>query len=375
MHHHSGFNLRAAAIQNNITSEQKSGGFPLPVDLIRVVAIILVLMYHAANEPYSQLNMTSTQYFVFWWSTTFFLSIVVLGVPLFIMLSGALLLQPQKANEPIRFFLKKRLSRIGVAFAFWSVIYFAWSYFVDHTALTANSILQSLLDGGAYKQFWFIYLIMGLYLITPILRVVTANADRKILRYLIILWFIGVALVPLFHLFSGFQVDSNLFAFGGFIGYFVLGTYLIGLQMQTKTVKRLLVLGIISTIAATYLMNFVFQSMGEYYFFTYVTSATVIVSAAALFMLLSKRHPDWPKNSHPKIQQLVGAISANTLPIFFLHVIVIEALNQGLLGFRISLLDITPAVEIPLLTVVTLFLTLGLVMLFKKVAVLKTLIG
>lgn len=367
--------MREAIIQDDVKLQQTNGGFPLPVDLIRVVAIILVLMYHAANEPYSQLSMMPTQYFVFWWSTTIILSVVVLGVPLFVMLSGALLLQPQKAAEPIRVFLKKRLSRIGVAFVFWSIIYFAWSNLVDHTALTVNSIIQSFLDGGAYKQFWFIYLIMGLYLITPILRVITANADRRILRYLIILWFIGVALVPLFHLVSGFQVDSNLFVFGGFIGYFVLGTYLMGVEVETKTAKRLLVLGVALTIAATYLMNFVFQSMNEYYFFTYVTSATVIVSAAALYMILSKYHRDWPKNSHPKIRWLVKAISANTLPIFFFHVIVIEVLNQGLLGFRISLLDITPAVEIPLLTVVTLFLTLGLVLLFKKVPVLRTLIG
>jgi surface polysaccharide O-acyltransferase-like enzyme len=368
-------NLGKATIQGYVDSDQKSHGLSLPVDLIRVVAIILVLMYHAANEPYSQLSMSSTQYFVFWWSTTIYLSIVVLGVPLFVMLSGALLLQPQKADEPIRVFLKKRLSRIGIAFVFWSVIYFAWDYFVNHTVLTVNSIIQSLLDGGAYKQFWFIYLIMGLYLITPILRVITANAQKKILRYLIVLWFVAVALVPLFHLASGLQVDPNLFVFGGFIGYFILGAYLKGVQVETKTVKRLLLTGIILTVAATYLMNFVFQSMGQYNYFVYITSATVIVSSVALYMLLSKYPKDWPKNSHPKIKQLAKAISDNTLPIFFFHVIIIETLNQGLLGFRISLLEITPAIEIPLITVVTLFLTLGLVLLFKKIPVLRTLIG
>jgi surface polysaccharide O-acyltransferase-like enzyme len=291
------------------------------------------------------------------------------------MLSGALLLQPQKASEPIRVFLKKRLSRIGIAFVFWSVIYFAWDFFVNHTALTVNSVTQSLLNGGAYKQFWYIYLIMGLYLITPVLRVVTANADRKILRYLIILWFIGVALVPLFHLISGLQVDNNLFVFGGFIGYFVLGTYLIGTEVKTGTLKRLLFAGIILTIICTYLMSFVFQSMGQYNYFIYITSATVVVSAVCLYMLLGKYPKNWPQNSHPRLKRLVQAISANTLPIFFFHVIIVEALNKGLLGFRISLIEITPAIEIPLITVVTLFLTLGLLLLFKKVPVLRTLIG
>ncbi len=66
---------------------------------------------------------------------------------------------------------------------------------------------------------------------------------------------------------------------------------------------------------------------------------------------------------------------ANALPIFIFHVIILETLNKGLLGFKISLLEITPVFEIPLVTVVALFLTLGLILLFKKVPILRTLIG
>ena len=335
----------------------------------------MVIMFHALNEPYTGLSLNSTEYTVFWWSTSIYLALVIMGVPLFIMLSGSLLLQPSKVDEPIRVFLKKRLSRIGIAFVFWSAIYFAWDYFINKTVLTVNSVIQSFLSGGAYKQFWFIYLIMGLYLITPILRIVVAHADRRMLRYLIILWFIGVTLIPLFHLISGFTVDDNLFAFGGFIGYFVLGVYLMGMQVKTKTLKRLLAAGVVGTVAGLYLMAFPFHSAGQYFFFTYITSANVVLAAAALYLLLSKYPKNWPSNSHPRLSRLTHSISANTLPIFLFHVIVLETLNQGLLGFRISLFDISPVVEIPLVTVVALFLTFGLILLFKKVPILKTLIG
>ena len=144
-----------------------------------------------------------------WSSNSFYFSLVPLGVPLFLMLSGALLLQPSKADEPIRVFLKKRLARIGIAFVFWAAIYFVWSYYVDYAPLTVYSIIQSLLEHGPYYQFWFIYLIMGLYLITPILRVVVKNADRKILRYLIILWFVAASVPPLLHLITGLALDST----------------------------------------------------------------------------------------------------------------------------------------------------------------------
>ncbi len=345
------------------------------MDLIRVVAIILVIVYHVANEPYNPLSMTSTQYFAFWWSNAIYLSLATLGVPLFIMLSGALLLQPQKANEPLQVFLKKRLSRIGVAFVFWSIIYFAWGYFFNHTALTVNSVISELLNGGAYKQFWFIYLIMGLYLITPFLRLIVANADRRLLRYLIVLWFVGVTLIPLFHLITGFAVDSNMFLFGGYIGYFVLGTYLIEAKLPTKTTKRLLLVGLATTVAGLYLMCFVFQSLGQYFYFTLYTALGVVVSSVALYMLLSKYPRDWPKTSHPRLKQLTHAISVNTLAIFFLHPIVIEAFNAGVFGFKISLTQIPLALEVPLLTAVSLFVSLGIILLCKKVPVLRTLVG
>lgn len=335
----------------------------------------MVLMYHASTEPYTAQLLDSTQYFVLWWSQTIYQSFVILGVPLFVMLSGALLLQPSKVNEPIKVFLKKRLSRIGLAFLFWSIVYFAWNYFVNNQTFTINSVVQSFLSGGAYFQFWFIYLIMGLYLITPVLRIVVAHANRRLLRYLLILWFVAASLLPLLHLITGLEVDSNLFLFSGWMGYFILGIYLIETQTKTKTLKRLLAAGIILTILGSWLMAYPFRSLEQYYFFAFTLSANVILSSIALFSLLIKHPADWPGNNQPLFSRLIHAISANTLPIFFLHIIVLETLNKGLLGFRISLMDINPIIEIPLAAFTTLFICLGLILLVKRVPVLTKLIG
>ncbi|MBE3116138.1 hypothetical protein IMZ68_02955 [Candidatus Bathyarchaeota archaeon] len=56
----------------------------------------MVIMYHAANEPYDAIHLTNIQYLTVWWSTTIYGALVIMGVPLFVMLSGALLLQPAK---------------------------------------------------------------------------------------------------------------------------------------------------------------------------------------------------------------------------------------------------------------------------------------
>jgi surface polysaccharide O-acyltransferase-like enzyme len=299
-----------------------------------------------------------------------------MGVPLFVILSGALLLQPSKTNEPIRFFLKKRLSRIAIAFGFWSVIYFIWTYYVDNVPLSVDYVLQSMLKGGAYYQFWFIYLIFGLYLITPILRIIVANAPRKILRYTLILWFITVPVVPVFHLVTGYSLDPNLLLFTGYIGYFIFGFYAMNNNISTKTLKLILAFGIISTILGYYLMAYPFHSLNQFYFFADTLSFNIVLSSIAVFLLLCKAPSNWPGTKHPRFARLIHAISENTLPIFFLHVIVLETLNKGLLfSLKISLMQISPVIEIPLAATVTLFICLGLILALKKVPGLKQLIG
>ncbi len=157
----------------------------IPDDLIRTLAITLVIVLHASNLTLQ----ASSVPIGYWWTAVVYKSLALSCVPLFVMLSGALLLQPAKLNEPIRVFLKKRLSRIGLAFVFWSAIYLAWGFYVTQHPITLANIGQGILYGlfsGSYYQFWFIYLIIGLYLITPVLRVIVANGsdtNSKVLDY------------------------------------------------------------------------------------------------------------------------------------------------------------------------------------------------
>jgi surface polysaccharide O-acyltransferase-like enzyme len=360
-------------IQNENAAQSK---FTLPVDLVRTVAILMVLVYHASTENYVASQLNSLDYFVLWSSQTGYQSLVLMGVPLFVILSGALLLQPSKVNEPIGVFFKKRISRILIAFAFWSVIYFAWTHYVDGVQLSPNYVVQSLLNGGAYYQFWFIYLIFGLYLITPILRVIVPNAPRKILLYGLILWFLTVSILPVIHLVTGYSLDQNVLLFTGYTGYFIFGFYAMGTNVSTKTLKRLLVFGVIATIFGYYLMAYPYHALNQYYFFADTLSFNIVLSTIAVYLLLSKASSDWPGANHPRFAKLIHAISENTLPIFFMHVIVLETLNKGLLfGLKISLMQINPIIEIPIAAALTLFICLGLILALKKVPVVCKLIG
>ncbi len=352
----------------------------IPDHLIRALAMFLVVLLHASNEALEASSVPAAD----WWTAVVYKSLALACVPLFVMLSGALLLQPAKLNEPIRVFLKKRLSRLGLAFAFWSAVYLAWGFFISGLPVTLSNVGQGIvldLFTGAYYQFWFIYLIVGLYLITPILRVVIANGDRRIVRYLILLWFVGVAIVPLTQLASGDTLNSGVFLLGGFIGYFVLGTYLLKIKLRSAILYGLLIVSAASTIIGMWLMNYKWlmnyplnATEQNNFVFGYLT-VNVIIGSVALFLILLKFRTDWPGTNHVTASRFVQAISKNTLPIFLFHVIILESFERGFFGFKLSFTTLNPIVEIPLIAALTFFITLGLVLLMRKVPVLKKLIG
>jgi surface polysaccharide O-acyltransferase-like enzyme len=355
--------------------EEPNEAFPLPVDLIRVFAIILVIMLHVSNAFYftfyqAPFNAAS------WWTFTVYKSVSLPCVPLFVILSGALLLQPSKLNEPVKVFLKKRLSRIGLAFVFWSFVYLAWGFAINDFPITLNNVIQGWLMGwfeGPYYHFWFLYVIFGLYLITPLLRAIMASKP-KLLGYLILLWFLGVAVVPLFPFLVGYSLNSSVFVIGGYVGYFVLGVYLKKVRFRPALLYGFIVLGVLLTVGCTWLMNFPLHALGQNNFFFDYLTINVIMASVALFMFLSKFPADWPSSNHRYAKKLVQAISNNTLPIYLFHVLILEALQIGIFGFAVNL-AVDPIIQIPIVTVVVLFITTGLVLVMKKVPILRKLIG
>jgi len=356
----------------------KNEGITLPVDLIRTVAIILVILLHAAIEPNPTVNFMSPQGVQLWWASNVYDSIARTAVPLFIMLTGALLLQPSKADEPLRVFFKKRWNRIGIPILFWGAIFFAWDFSVKGQALTVTSVLQGVL-AGPYVHFWYVYILVGLYLITPLVRVLVAHADWKIIKYFLLIWFVGTGIIPLLTLYASISPQTvwfrqNVFLLTGLLGYFILGAYVAKLRLRSSVLFLMLALSSVWTIVGTY---FLIGTMGEQYsqFFLDASSFSVIIASVTLFLILASIPNQTVENRFPNGNRLLKLISQNTLPIYLFHVIVLETLQKGYLGFKISVTNMNPIIEIPLITLFTLLICLAIIVPLKKLPYVKRIIG
>ena len=350
----------------------------LPVNLIRTIAMIGVILLHSAGQwiitsrEMSQLNPLEITR---WAIVDFYQAIGVISVPLFLMLTGALLLQPEKQNESLSVFFKKRWARIGLPFFFWAAVYFVWDFDVQNIPFSLGVITQGILN-GAYLQFWYIYVLVGLYLLTPLLRAFLANADQTLIKYFAILWLIGVAILPFFGLLTPFKLNSNVFVISGFVGYFILGTYLTTVKMHRSTVWVFMTLGIALTAFGTYVLGATVGGIEMYFFQQYISPTVILASVMLFLLLLTIQPPSGQKETSPsKVDKLLKIISQNSLPIFLFHVMVLESLQNGYFGFTINRTTLNPIIEAPLMTVIVLFATLAIILLLKKIPYMNRLIG
>jgi surface polysaccharide O-acyltransferase-like enzyme len=301
-------------------------------------------------------------------------SLAVMGVPLFLMLTGSLLLQPEK-KESLSVFFKKRWARIGLPFLFWGAAYFVWDFLVIKLPFTADALIQGILN-GPYTQFWYLYVLIGLYLLTPILRIFITNADKTIVKYFVALWILGVAILPFFTLLTNYTLNNNVFTITGFVGYFVLGIYLLTVQVRRSTLAIYMTLGITLTALGTYVLATTKGGAGMYFFQEYVSPTVIFASVMVFLLLLTVKQPTFQVETKPSlINRLVRVIGQNTLAIFLLHVMILESIQNGYFGFAINRNTLNPAIEAPVMTVIVLFVSLAIILLLKKIPYLKNLIG
>lgn len=356
--------------------QKQDSGCAISVDLIRVAAVLGVLLLHSANDLTIQ-TMSDLE-ILRWCIVDIYQSIGRMGVPLFVMLTGALLLAPSKKDEDLGYFFKKRFSRIGLPFLFWGVIYFFWDIYVENQPVTQSFIVNGILT-GPYFTFWYLYMLVGLYLVTPMLRVMVAHFTEKLYKYFMVVWIAGTALVPLIGLVSAYNyhLDANVFVIPQYVGYFVVGAYLVNVHVRRRILVALTVLGIALSAIGTYYMAMVVGG-GTTYFFQEYVSPTMILAVVPFFLLLnSYAKPSPPQHSmKPTLKhRIMHVISENTLPIFLFHMIVIYTLQNGLLGLTLNGNTVNSIVGVPLMAAITLVICLAVIVPLKKIPVVKKLIG
>ena len=263
------------------------------IDILRIFAFVFIVMLHTLNRQYG-LTVWMSGY-----------AVISIGVNLFIMISGYLLLD---RTETVKEFFRKRFFSILPLFIIFNIIYI---YFYNHSFITIKKI--------SAPHFWYIYMILGLYLLTPWLRKVLQYAEKETF-YVVVLWFLCNVLNPYMQFFKFPKIPFSHFPITGFIGYYILGYYLKKYRYKLEKIPFICVIGVyitgflISVLSTKYVLVTTGNRISD--FFDKNSLGTFFMSVSFFIF--------WIKFNFKNRNKVIRMISDSTYFAYLIHIIILH---------------------------------------------------
>lgn len=281
------------------------------LDIIRILACVMIVAMHAPI-PNTGLN-------------SYILSadslLTAPGIGLFIMVSGSLLLP---VNIPTKHFLKKRIEKIAFPTFFWTFFYMFMCWY-DY-GFEVSDMWCSLLSIPFSSQFcgvlWFMYMLTGLYLLAPILSPWLKQTGKRELEFYLLLWAITIC-YPYIRDFVGVNESHTgiLYYFGGYVGYFLLGFYLMTYVEMLAIWKCFLLLLIPLSIASILKIQ---QIPVRFYDSFWYLSFGVAMMSAAWFALVKRVNIVY--NNALRLHRGLALVSNCCFGIYLVHIFIMRSI-------------------------------------------------
>ena len=332
------------------------------LDVVRFIAMFTVVCCHC-TDPFNFYPGTAPNIGEIKLWGAIYGSVLRPCVPLFVMITGALLL-PVRGDAST--FYKKRIPRVFYPFLIWSVLYNLFPWITGLLGLNPQIILDFFPYAGEEVMqqsfsvslkyilmipfnfsilavhMWYIYLLIGLYLYLPVFSAWVEKASECAKLMFLLAW--GVTLLlPYYYQFvsnylwgtCSWNSFGMLYAFAGFNGYLLLGHYLKNLEWS---LKKTLAIGI-PMFAVGYAVTFLgfrhITALPEYtdemleLFFTYC-SLNVVMMTIPVFMLAKK-----VKVNSERMKKALANLTVCGFGIYMIHyfftgpsVVLMRAINM-----------------------------------------------
>lgn len=299
------------------------------INKLRILSIYAVVTAHVTIW----MTMGSTPFSFNWWLGASIFYACFCSIPIFVMISGALLLDGSR-EEPLLEFYKKRMVRVGVPLVSWTIVYLGVRGFVDHERLTAGRVFELIITADPYYHLWFLYMILGLYLVTPPLRTFVRHSTRNERLFVVVTMLVLAA--------SYFQADALLWQnqrsiftlFIPYIAFYLLGYELSRIDPRKVPSPRYIVLAVLLCVAylAAFAGPFVARQggigPGERFLFDFFTPPIIFLSVAIFWVARRLDAIARPIDGIRKVA--IEWISSTTLGIYALHPLVLIWIQSGL---------------------------------------------
>ncbi len=327
------------------------------INSLRLIALLAVIVLHTSAVLLSQYGKVP---FGDWLAADFYNGLVRFAVPVFVMITGALLLHRE---YELGDFLKKRLTRVVTPFLFWSLVYIGYSWYNDEISFDAGAwanikqVLHLLKYGSSY-HLWYVYMLIGLYFVIPVIGKFVRNATENELLYFLLVWF-GVMMLAQPYL-TRFNPQVDLHYFAGYIGYLVLGHYLAFKDFTFKNIRAWMIVLFMLTLAVIVIGTWILyknnSTMGTLFYEP--ISPTVMLLSASMFLIVRFT----TVKISPVIIRIRDFAGSYNYGIYLGHALVLYLLDYVNISYKLC----TSMISIPVTALTCFVLTLGLVWLISK---------
>lgn len=295
------------------------------IEFLRIFATLFVLLDHVAIAGVNYFSNSITKadkiagYFI--------RNISHFSVPIFIMITGYLLLNPNKdvTYKKIRQYI---LRIVVVLFTFGTA--FAWMelLFTDKTLTLAQPFIAiyNVVIGNGWDHMWYLYVLIGLYLITPMLRSFVKYSTQNDIKYILIVSIVFLSLLPMINNLLNIKIGFTLPISTIYPLYYILGYYIgtskkeINNSLIYMSIIIPTIIIICSTIIAINYNNTIIMTLSDYY------SICIVILSIGLF-LLGKKNSKWTDKSYNKV---VKVLSRTSFGIYIIHMVFINIIYKVL---------------------------------------------
>ncbi len=330
------------------------------LDLLRIVALLAVILVHCAGMGSAEFSVMRFENKI----VIFLTSIVTWQVPVYVMISGRFFLDP--AREVSGRKIIQSIKRLIVSFVIWDIVYQIYYILTGaYVGLNWKGILTQAIFGPYH--FWYIFMIICLYMITPFLRKIVE--DKQLIEYFIILFLLfqtlnyyGISLPIVGNIIAEVLNKANFYFALGFSGYYILGYYLYKYGVSKKMEKVLYVAAIILAIGAG-LMNVhrtVIEGINEEWYTQYLMP-NVAVEAVAIYLFFSKKVGKI--NFSDCAVKWITKLSEYSFGVYLVHALIANIFDKA----GISIMWISPIVMLPIIVLLVFIISNIVVYLVRKV--------
>lgn len=320
------------------------------LDLLKIVSAFMIAVIHASSGVFNNHELGS----LVWKEGLVLNAVTRFAVPVFLMISGALLLGRKISLDKA---IRKAIIA-GIALFVWSFAFILTKKILWNDGNVIHDTLMIFFNKRVSGHLWYGYLLIWIYLFSPILNIMYESLSNKMRIYFIILGLlIPSAVDSVIYYFSlDVQILQNSFFIYMNLGY--ISVLFIGRMIYENKEKIPVILGGISSVIGLVLTILLTEGISRrlgvstHTFFSELEIGNVMYAFG--IMLLGCKL-SW-KGDNTFIKKIIIKVSELAMGIYFSH-----ALVMWLIGDTISFRGITFKIDnsVPecLLFVVIIFVT------------------